>query len=1239
MLKVTLPELVRVRRDPTTHQQTVIKRFVKEVFCRKVQGYSRASGTAPPTPSEFSCLHLFKAEESPFYDPTYEDTGEFPVGSSVSDSRGQIPGAAPPSGNVGWERSPSNPYHADYPTVSEGVENLESARLDRPQWRLPADSKTLLDAKDSASDRQAVSSNPFKLVNYCNQSRSAVPSLGFGSGKSATKPLAEQREASILNPGKHESWPQVLRTDSVYGDPMHHRLSSSRASNQEVNVNSAHKTGLGMVKRQGPRIKSSFEYDTAIQGLDPDASQSGMSGIKSGVDQRVAQSVSHSEAGASNHSLPLTLNRTSGGDKSIKWESTTSDSVRNFSLYPSAPTWTQQSDLQRSLNHCDPTVADKTVSTSEQEPIDLTLKGSQQADQARRSTNIASTQLSSPNLSKSLFRSAYHQNTGHASTFRQSRLAIRSRMKMEASKEDMQAKPILDPSLVLLAASLGRSSSPTRVPYKPDSKLRARLMDENHAIKHVDFSALEFEVIYAAASDIHGPLSEEEHSQTEYPQTGLGKLERILSDCNDDHLDAIADLAHSRIELASTRKRNDIRKFLSTIVKGISTAAPSIVRVEDRIVEHVPDPNVAALLRHRELDFQAGGRCTQQELRYALIDNLAHVRSWKGASGDVVCAAWNPNSQTYAAGATATANPEDLQYNRPNNLLYGNINRNTLRELPDHRIPRPKPDTIVSGPNSSAAVYDACDPMVYKSVSAIEFSPGGDRFYSASHDATVKVWSAKQENPVCIETLVHDANVTALEASKRLPRIFVTASHTIINSVRVYTHREDATYDYISLDSSRSRQKPQHEIYPECLRLGLTSTTEHLLLAGFTRWGELPDYNPAREGDLCLWDVHTGQKIRAMPSAQSIYTAAFHPFLDVFSTGGAPGLRLTHQHTTRSVVRSWDRRRGGSHAMIEYECPSLDMQDLTFHPRNQQILAVGCTDGSVYVWDARYPEWPLHHFQHGEPITDWDHKYSNPPMTREQGDAGVNMTLWGAGRHHLYTGATDGIVKCWDIDRAPEDALVRDVVQLQAGISCGYFSPDHVSLLVGDSTGAVHILSSNPGGAGARQDSLPMEPQGIDFIPAVRTEPPPLGEQPGPGQLAARELLATGQLTIDPEFGIGQGPSYAGPYAAYAHEEGPPSATRLLREYEKEQPVSCKGRVRDNVAARNIKGTIARRREELGGSEIVGSTSDMEELVPANKAPRDDAPPSLPEEDELEDDHWFPRMDEKVFARLREKYA
>ena len=55
----------------------------------------------------------------------------------------------------------------------------------------------------------------------------------------------------------------------------------------------------------------------------------------------------------------------------------------------------------------------------------------------------------------------------------------------------------------------------------------------------------------------------------------------------------------------------------------------------------------------------------------------------------------------------------------------------------------------------------------------------------------------------------------------------------------------------------------------------------------------------------------------------------------------------------------------------------------------------------------------------------------------------------------------------WKVDGAPEDALVQDVVQVQASISCGYFSPDHISVFFIGSTDDALVLSSNLGGAKA----------------------------------------------------------------------------------------------------------------------------------------------------------------------------
>ncbi|KAL8825122.1 MAG: hypothetical protein Q9191_004601 [Dirinaria sp. TL-2023a] len=675
-----------------------------------------------------------------------------------------------------------------------------------------------------------------------------------------------------------------------------------------------------------------------------------------------------------------------------------------------------------------------------------------------------------------------------------------------------------------------------------------------------------------------------------------------------------------------------------------------------------PEARLSSLLRRRELGLENDSRFTQQKLRYRSIDNLAPIRSWKGASGDIVSATWSADSQSYALGATATSNVEDLQYNRPHNLLFGNIRDNSLRELVDHRIPRPRPDTIPSGPNSSEAVYDTCDPMIYKTVEDVRFSPTGQTLYSASHDSTVKVWDSDNDKgiPICTSTLMHDANVTALEVSKFFPNTFVTASHNVKDSIRVYTKQSEG-YIHVTFESERAHAKPQHDILPACIRWGLVPTNQHLMLAGFLRWGELPNHDPGREGDLCLWNVATGDKLKVVPSAHSIYTAAFHPFLDAFSTGGAAGIRLTHRHTTRSVVRTWDRRMASM--SYECECPALDMQDLVFHPQESNILAVGCTDGSTYVWDVRKANHILHRLEHGDPIADWDQKYAQTPTTREQGDGGVNMTLWGTGRHNLYTGATDGMVKCWNINRAPEDAFIRNVAQLPAGVSCGSFSPDFVTLLVGDSTGGVYLLSSDAGGEyhfDDHSDSADVSTQKIKFIPAPCDDSTYPTEQLGLGQRTAREMIRSGQLIIDPEFGVGQGPAYAGPYAKYAYKEG---STRLMREYEKRQPVSRKGRVRNNAAARNIKAMLARRREELGSTEedpdIIDLTSDIEndpiaarvELIDLTS----DTEKDLVEEKEkrvdrnvvdgevwddgpMEDDYWFPYMDHETLLRLKGQY-
>ena len=576
----------------------------------------------------------------------------------------------------------------------------------------------------------------------------------------------------------------------------------------------------------------------------------------------------------------------------------------------------------------------------------------------------------------------------------------------------------------------------------------------------------------------------------------------------------------------------------------------SFTRLESKVVDPVwqPQQGTSALLRNRELGSDPRGRNVNinRELQLRTLEKINPWRSWKGASGDVVAVAWSSDSSTFAAGAAAHTNPEDVQYNRPCNLLYGKLISNTVAELPDHRVDRPKPETLVNTYNSQQAVYDACDPMVYETVSSIAFSPMSDQMYTASYDRTVKIWDTQASQATCLGTLHHNGKVTSIDASPSIPGLFATATELIEQSIRIYytDNIENVNPAYIPFSSSRALAKQEWKISPECIHWGSTSYTSHLLLAGFRqRWTD--EAGVPQQGHLCLWDINTLDPIKVAPSSQSVLAAAWHPVLPFFATGGAPGSYVTEKDLTKSVVRTWDLRNP-LHYTMEYECSALDMQDITFHPTDSHIVTAGCTDGTSFVWDFRRPGLPLHRLKHGRPLADWDHNRGQ----REEVDCGVMMSLWGPGGSLFYTGSSDGMIKAWDIRRHPQDVLQRNVAQFSAGIQSGAFSPDGTNLLVGDSDGGVHLLSSAPCGPQPNIDGssdvspeLPMTlvraPNGSGLaLNADESNPGTEGIQ------EAKRLTDSTQMKYDSELGVTQGPIYHGPFAMHHRKEALPAVTQ-----------------------------------------------------------------------------------------------
>lgn len=587
-----------------------------------------------------------------------------------------------------------------------------------------------------------------------------------------------------------------------------------------------------------------------------------------------------------------------------------------------------------------------------------------------------------------------------------------------------------------------------------------------------------------------------------------------------------------------------------------------LTRVESKAVDPVqrPQRQVPSLLRHRELGSDTRG-CrveTQRELRLRQSEQIDPWRYWKGASGDIVAAAWGPDSTTYAVGAAAHTNPEDLQYNRPCNLLLGDLTTNTLTELPEHRVDRPKPQTILNTYNARQAVYDACDPMVYETISSIAFCPITSRMYTASHDSTVKIWDTSVKQDRCLSTLYHDAKVTSIEVSAQRPGLFATASEVIENSIRIYyAGGLETNPNHVEFSSSRAKLRPDWHIHPECLRWGSTASTSHMLLAGF-RQNDSDDL--AQEGQLCLWNANTSQLEKVSPSSQSVLAAAWHPIYPFFATGGSPGGTLTNRFTTKTVVRTWDLRKPNGLTM-EYECSAFDMQDITFHPINSHIVTAGCTDGTSFVWDYRWPDRPLHRLRHGRPIVDWDHTRGR----REEVDTGVMMSLWGLEGSLFYTGSSDGMIKAWDIRRHPNDVLIRNVAQFGAGIQSGAFSPDGTNLLVGDADGGVHVLSSAPCGPRPDEDgskdispelpiTLVRAPTGSGMAVASGDDDN-VGTE---GREAGIKLIETGQLKYDSIFGVSTGPWYNGPYASDA----------IRAQHQRDQAFSREGSINEKEAAR-----------------------------------------------------------------------
>ncbi|CBF74272.1 hypothetical protein AN8282.2 [Aspergillus nidulans FGSC A4] len=486
-------------------------------------------------------------------------------------------------------------------------------------------------------------------------------------------------------------------------------------------------------------------------------------------------------------------------------------------------------------------------------------------------------------------------------------------------------------------------------------------------------------------------------------------------------------------------------------------------------------------------------------LNAKFVDNLRLCKAWKGASNDVVSLAWSPDGTKFAAGATAQCDEHMMAYNRKNNLLLGDLVTNELHELSDHWIHRPK-NNVVN------------DPRLFMSVTAVQWFE--DTLYTASYDHTVKLWDTSRGRTSCYKTLKHDSEVVVMARSNFAENLLATG--TLTNTVGYW---DISKAQYTPLELQRGRLRKDIELMPTSIAWGSTHATKDYLLIGMSE----KEDSVAQHGLLAAFRVRESsiEPESFLPNAQNVFDITWHPVLPMFAIACTAGQQASRR--TRSTVNLYEPLSRRTRVM-ELECPALDMNEVVFCPWNTNYISAGCTDGVTYIWDKRNPDEILHKLRHGDPLNQLDET-----IDREQADTGVNMQLWGASYDSFYTGASDGMVKRWNILRAPEDVLVQDVASLQEGIMCGAFSPDQSNMLIGDVSGGVHLLSNSPFMSDEstqfafKESQYAIEQQELDSHFGVK---------------AARDLVKSGQIERHPVFGPGKGPYYRGPFAAWARPTG-----------------------------------------------------------------------------------------------------
>ncbi|SMR46496.1 unnamed protein product [Zymoseptoria tritici ST99CH_1E4] len=545
--------------------------------------------------------------------------------------------------------------------------------------------------------------------------------------------------------------------------------------------------------------------------------------------------------------------------------------------------------------------------------------------------------------------------------------------------------------------------------------------------------------------------------------------------------------------------------------------------------------STSRILRQRELGCTSGrswscaARSVGDEVKENVHKGYSLRKHYHGTSGDAISLAWNPTGTRFAVGSIAISDSSSMQYNMPRNLVVGDHEQ--LLELADHHVPRP-PIESTDNVNAQHSMRSSQDPRLFLSVTAAAFSRHDDtKLYTASADKTVRHYKVGTDGIEHQYVIKHPASVDLLTVGSN--GLVASGCHKLSKNVLVFQCHGDRYEGKLGL-SPQQADLHSTAAFPSALKWGEHSFHGNLLLAGYSG-----DEEKQHAGETCLWDVRTGQQLHLNAVTRNVFDVAWNPNASSASNAFAVACNSTGCNVgkgMRTVIQCFAPGQNGGRRTLTWECPALDINNVVFCPHDDNLIAAGATDGTVYVWDQRWAnrsQKPLHVLAHGESINVLSHD-----RPRDITDTGVQFLSWGSTKSRLYTGSSDGVVKVWNPHRSEENAFLEDIAaprQHRSAVMSGAFSPDYRELLIGTENGRINLFEI--GG-----DSLPAQPFKLASAPNPKQSQDPLD--------AARGLLSSGAIELRPCGAMPfrqavQGPKYAGPFL----KPGPESYTNAEEQY------------------------------------------------------------------------------------------